>query len=72
MTVGVVEDVDPLVIAHWLSTGQVSHRAKISSVHVRRLIDAGKLDAVRTRFGRLISPESLNAWLASRPRKRRR
>jgi excisionase family DNA binding protein len=53
-------------ILHWLTGGEVARRAGISPERVRQLADRGRIPYVRSRFGRLFSPQAVDAFLQSR------
>lgn len=57
-------------ITRWLRTGQVARRLDATGAYVNGLIRRGQLVAVRTPLGYLVEPESVEAFLADRERRR--
>jgi excisionase family DNA binding protein len=58
------------VIERYLSPSEAARELGISSERVRQLVREGRLAAVRTPLGRLISPEALAALAEQRRRDR--
>lgn len=63
----------PVVMAEfatWPSVRDAARRLDYSVMHISRLVRNGKLQAVRTRVGWLIDPESVAAYEAERETRR--
>jgi excisionase family DNA binding protein len=52
----------------WMRVGQAARTLNIGEKRVRQLVDTGVLEAVKTPFGRLISPESVMHYHESQRR----
>lgn len=52
--------------ATWPSARDAARRLDYSVMHISRLVRSGKLQAVRTRIGWLIDPESVAAYEVER------
>jgi excisionase family DNA binding protein len=53
----------------WLTSGEAAARLERSVIRVRQLADSGRLTSIRTRWGRLIDPASVDALLAERAKR---
>jgi excisionase family DNA binding protein len=56
----------PVHSEHWLSPTQAANRLQLSPQRVRQLVDEGKLAAMATPLGRLISADAVAALATAR------
>jgi excisionase family DNA binding protein len=64
----------PVEIIEWPNVRDVAQQLNVSAPYVNRLIHLGRLQAVRTRLGFLVNPESaatFDAARAARPHMKR-
>src|SRR5258708_40220991 len=62
--------VSPIDAATWPNVRDAAQQLNVSAVYTNRLIHTGRLQAVRTRLGVLIAPESVAAFTAERSPRR--
>jgi hypothetical protein len=58
-------------IANWAAARDVQARLGFSGPYVNKLVRTGRLHAVKTRLGWLIDPQSVEAFAAHYPRRKR-
>jgi excisionase family DNA binding protein len=56
---------------NWLTPTEAANKAHMGAWNISRLCKEGKLRHIKTRFGRLIDPASLDEYLAYHPRRKR-
>jgi excisionase family DNA binding protein len=59
-------------VAEWPAIRDVTRQLDMSQPYVTRLIHSGRLQAVRTRLGWLVNPESVAAFAAERTARQQR
>lgn len=56
--------------AEWLTPAQAANRLGISGQRVRQLLDAGRLNHIRTPLGRLVDPRDVETFAQLRQERR--